>query len=54
MSRERFSEILKEYGFTDLQIEILWNTKPPGDLDEQKLRDTAKLIAPIKDSLIQA
>jgi hypothetical protein len=54
VSRERFSKILKEYGFTDPQIEILWNTKPSADLDEQTLRDTAKFIAPIKDSLIQA
>jgi hypothetical protein len=54
MTRERFSEILKEYGFTDQQIELLWNTRPSDDLDEQKLRKTAKHIAPIKDSLIQA
>ena len=54
MTRERFSEILKEYGFTDRQIELIWNTRPPGDLDEQKLRKTAEHIAPIKDSLVQA
>ena len=54
MTRERFAEILKEYRFTDRQIELLWNTRPPGDLDEEKLRKTAKHIAPFKDSLIQA
>lgn len=54
MNKERFAEILKEYEFTDRQIELLWNTRPPGDLDEQKLRKTAKNIAPIKDTLVQA
>lgn len=54
MTRERFSEILKECGFTDRQIELLWNSKPSDDLDEQKLRKTAAHIAPIKDTIIQA
>lgn len=54
MTRERFAEILKEYKFSDRQIELLWNTRPPGDLDEAKLRKTAEHIAPIKDTLIQA
>lgn len=54
MSRERFAEILKEYGFTDDQIRLLWDTRPPGDLDEQKLRETAQNIAPVKDHLVQA
>lgn len=54
MSRERFAEILKEYGFNDRQIELLWNSGPAGDLDEQKLRRTAEHIAPMKDTLVQA
>jgi len=54
MSRERFFEILKEYGFTDQQIELLWNSRPSGEINEQRLRETAEHIAPIKDSLIQA
>ena len=54
MTKERFAEILKEYGFSDHQIDLLWNTKPPDDLDEQKLRKTAEHIAPMKDRLVQA
>ncbi len=54
MTKKRFTEILKEYDFSDHQIELLWNTRPPGELDEQKLRKTAKHIAPMKDRLIQA
>lgn len=54
MNRERFAEILKEYGFNDRQIELLWNSRPSGDLDEQKLRKTAEHIAPFKDTLVQA
>lgn len=54
MTKKRFTEILKEYGFSDRQIEILWNTRPPGNLDETKLRKTAEHIAPTKDTLVQA
>ena len=53
MTRERFSEILEEYGFTDHQIEILWDSKPSDDLSESKLRETAEAIVPIKDQLVQ-
>lgn len=54
MTKERFSEILKECGFTDYQINILWNTRPPENLDERKLRETAKQFVLYKDLLIQA
>ena len=54
MNKESFVEILKEYGFSDRQIELLWNSKPTEDLDEQKLRRTAEHIAPIKNTLVQA
>lgn len=54
MTKERFAEILKEYEFTDRQIDIIWDTRPSNDLDEQKLRETAKKIAPTKDILVQA
>jgi len=54
MTKEKFVEILKEYKFSDHQINLLWNSKPPGNLDEQRLRKTAERIAPKKDSLIQA
>jgi len=54
MTKERFTEILKEYGYGDRQIELLWNAKPTDDLDEEKLRKVAEHIAPIKDKLVQA
>ena len=53
MTKEKFSGILKEYDFSDEQIELLWKTKPTSDLDEKLLRKTVKRIAPIKDELVQ-
>lgn len=50
MTKERFSEILKEYGFNDYQIDILWDSRPCDNLDEQELRMAAQQTAPIKDS----
>lgn len=54
MTKERFTEILKEYSYTDAQVEILWRTKPLIELSEERLRKTAAAIAPIKDRLEQA
>lgn len=54
MKKGKFADILKEYGFSDKQIELLWNAKPPDDLDEFRLRRTAEIIAPIEDTLVQA
>lgn len=54
MTKERFSEILREYGFTDRQIEMLWATRRTDTIDEQRLREAAKYVAPVKDSLVQA
>ena len=54
MTREKFSEILKEYGFNGAQIKLLWDTRPDEGLTEKRLRETAKHIAPKKDQLIQA
>lgn len=56
MTKERFAEILKEYDFSDHQINLLWNSRPQEleDLDEVKLRRTVKEIAPMKDRLTQA
>lgn len=54
MTKQRFAEILKEYGYTDRQIELLWDTKPPGELNEDRLRKTAVRLASVKDSLVQA
>jgi hypothetical protein len=44
MTKERFIEILKEYGYTDSQIESLWRDRPPIELDETRLRETAAAI----------
>lgn len=52
MTKEKFTSILKEYSFSNQQIKMLWNTAP-ANLDEGQLRQTAKAIAPIKDSLVQ-
>lgn len=53
MTKKRFSDILKEYNFSDNQIKLLWDTKPNDNISEQRLRKTAKHIAPKKDVLIQ-
>lgn len=54
MPKKRFAEILKEYGYSEKQIELLWNSKPAGELNEERLRKTAKHLALRKDSLVQA
>lgn len=48
MSKDRFAEILREYGYTKDEIDILWNSRPPEEIDEGRLREAAKDIAPIK------
>jgi len=53
VTKERFAEILKEYEFSDKQIEILWDSRP-SHVDEQRLRVSAIKIAPMKDTLVQA
>ena len=53
MTEYKFSDILKEYGFSDDQIKILWGTRPDDNISEQRLRKTAKHIAPRKDALVQ-
>mgnify|MGYP001585055031 FL=1 len=40
MTEESFIEILKEYGYTDLQIRLLWNDQPD-NLTEAELREAA-------------
>ncbi len=54
MNKERFAEILKEYDYTDNQIDILWKTKPPGALEEDALRKVAVKMKDTKDDHIQA
>ncbi len=42
MTKERFTEILKEYNYSDAQIEILWEARPSDDINEESLRKVAK------------
>lgn len=53
MTKERFAEILREYGFSEHQIDLLWGTRPKDNLNELALRLTARYIAPFKDDLVQ-
>lgn len=43
MTRERFDEILKEYGFTDRQLDLIWASRPTDDLIEDRLRFAATM-----------
>lgn len=40
MTEERFTEILKECGYGDLQIKLLWNDRPD-NLTKTELREAA-------------
>lgn len=40
MTRERFAAILKEYGYSDTQIQLLWNDRLD-NLNEEELREAA-------------
>ena len=52
MDREKFTSILREYNYSDPQIEHLWDARPRDvELDEDRLRKTAIAIAPVKDTL---
>jgi len=48
---ERFKEILKEYNFSDQQVDDCWNTRPSDDLVESKLRRAARKTAPLAEKL---
>ena len=51
---EVFSNILSEYGFSEKQIDMIWNSPlRPGKLTKKRLRETAEHFAPIKDQLEQ-
>ena len=54
MTKEKFAQILKEYGYSDQQIGLLWNKRPTDNINEQMLRSAAKHIEPMKDELVQA
>lgn len=54
MTRERFAEILREYDYTEHQIELLWSRRPLDiELEEGRLRQTAKHFQYKKDQLVQ-
>lgn len=40
MTQERFIEILKQHGYSDLQIKLLWNDRPD-NLTEVELQEAA-------------
>lgn len=40
MTKARFTEILREYDYSDDQMEGLWAKRPDDDLDEAQLRKT--------------
>ena len=46
MTKDKFTSILKEYGYSDLQADSLWNGRLNDDIDEERLRDTASSMAP--------
>ena len=51
MTRKKFGKILKEYGYSDVQIKLLWNSRPFDFLDESALRLTAEYFKDNKDLL---
>ena len=53
MTKKKFTEILKEYDFSDKQIDIIWNTRPNDNLNEEVIRKASKKTAPDKDKVIQ-
>lgn len=52
MNKERFTEILKEYGCPEEQIEILWNTRPDDEIDEELLRYSIETLLHGKIKLV--
>lgn len=54
MTKEKFSEILRKYNYSEEQIRILWDSRPKDELNEKKLEKTAKTYSPVKDSFVQA
>ena len=53
MTKEHFIEVLREYAFTDAEIERMWNTKPSDELCEARLRKAAEYTASHKHLLTQ-
>lgn len=49
MEKERFTEIMKEYDFTDHEIDLLWSTRPLDlEINEEGVRFAATQTASIK------
>jgi len=53
MTKKKFRDILLEYGYTEYQIDILWDSRPSNDLDEVRLRKTGLFHKDHKDRMIQ-
>ena len=48
MTRDRFGEIMKEYDYTEEQIEALWShPRRPDYMNEDALRATAEFMKPL-------
>ncbi|MBI4085181.1 MAG: hypothetical protein HY432_01590 [Candidatus Liptonbacteria bacterium] len=53
MQKQRFSEILGNYGFNDRHIDLLWEGRK-GHLNEELAANIARLLAPISREVHQA
>lgn len=52
MDKQRFTEILKEYDYTDAEINLLWAKKPEGvEIKEEGVRFAAVHTKPLKHIL---
>lgn len=50
MDKEQFTKILKEYGYSDYWIELLWKDRPADHFgSEESIRITAREMKPIID-----
>lgn len=54
MTKEKFSEILRKYNYSEKLIDLLWDSRPTDELNEKQVERTAKKFSPIKDSFVQA
>lgn len=51
MTKERFIEILKEYEYSDAQIDNLWDGRPDDEeINEDKLREAAQATSPLAEA----
>jgi len=52
MTKKRFTQIMREYDFTDEQIEVVWDGRLADFPDEEGVHEVAKGLAPYKDDLL--